>query len=154
MRALRISAVVVAAIVAGVAGCGDDDGAIRRGIGAECAADMDCAEMGQRCLTEFRGGYCGAAACVHDTDCPSGSACVTADDGLNYCFLVCADKPECNVHRSLANESNCTSSLSFVDGTMGRKVCSPPMGGTPSDAGPGASDAGPGASDAGPSDAG
>lgn len=132
----------VATMILGLAGCGDDDGAVRRGIGAECTLDTDCQEMGQRCLTQFRGGYCGAAMCMHDTDCPSGSACVTEDDGMNYCFLVCADKPECNVNRTLANESNCVSSLPLVDGTMGRKVCRPPLSGTPSDAGPGVVDAG------------
>lgn len=142
MDTLRIAMALLAATILGASGCGDDDGAIRRGIGAECALDTDCNEMGQRCLTQFRGGYCGASACMHDTDCPSGSACVTEDDGANYCFLVCADKPECNVNRSLANESNCVGSLPFVDGAMGRKACRPPLSGTATDAGPGASDAG------------
>jgi len=43
------------------------------------------------------------------------------------------------VHRDLKpeNESDCTSSLPFVDGTMNRKVCRPPNSGTPTDAGPG-----------------
>ncbi len=147
MRALGIWMVLAGGAMVAAAGCGDDDGAVARGIGAECAADMDCTEMGQRCLTQFRGGYCGESACMHDTDCPTGAACITEDDGLNYCFLTCADKPECNVHRTLANESNCVGSLTFVDGTMGRKVCRPPLSGTPSDAGPG--DAGPGGMDAG-----
>jgi hypothetical protein len=49
---------------------------------------------------------------------------------MNYCFLICVDKPDCNPRRSLENESNCTSSLTFIDGTMGRKVCNPPSGGT------------------------
>jgi hypothetical protein len=125
-----------------VGGCGDDDGteAVRRGIGDECMLEMsdgasdrgNCDEAGQVCLTEFSGGYCGARGCTADADCPEGSACVTDDGTTNYCFLICLDKPECNTERSVANESNCNSSLTFVDpgGDMGRKVCRPPLGGT------------------------
>jgi hypothetical protein len=84
---------------------------------------------GSGCLTDFKGGYCGVSPCAHDVDCPQGSACITEDNGINYCFLVCADKPDCNPHRTLENESSCNSSLTFVDGTMGRKVCRPPRSG-------------------------
>ena len=116
--------------IAAICGCGNSGSeAIRRGVGAECQRDSDCTETGQRCLTAFKGGYCGISPCTHDTDCPQGSACVTEDDGTNYCFLICVDKPECNPHRSVENESSCNSSLTFVDGTMGRKVCRPPHGG-------------------------
>jgi hypothetical protein len=112
-------------------GCGGSTSeAIRRGVGSACSASMTCTETGQVCLTQFAGGYCGVSACLHDSDCPQGSACVTDDDQVNYCFLVCADKPECNVRRSVDNESNCTSSLTFVDGALGRKVCRPPLSGT------------------------
>jgi hypothetical protein len=97
-----------------------------------------CSEPGQACLTEFKGGYCGVSGCLHDTDCPQGSACVTNDNQVNYCFLVCADKINCNLNRTADNESNCTSSLAFVDGAMSRKVCRPPNSGTATtDAGPG-----------------
>ncbi len=127
---------MAATAVLALCACGDDDGgggseAIRRGVGAECNADIPCEEEGQDCLTRFDGGYCGIDGCAADVDCPAGSACVTEDDGVNYCFLVCLDKPECNVHRDPANESNCNSSLTFVDpvGADGRKVCRPPMSG-------------------------
>jgi hypothetical protein len=70
------------------------------------------------------------AGCLHDVDCPQGSACVTNDDQVNYCFLICVDKTDCNLHRTPDNESSCTSSLTFVDGTMSRKVCRPPNSGT------------------------
>ena len=118
-------------VVAVLCSCGDGTSeAIKRGIGSECnTTDLLCSEANQSCLTEFKGGYCGKAMCVHDTDCPAGSACVTADNQMNYCFLICVDKPDCNVRRSLENESNCTSSLAFVDGTNGRKVCNPPSSG-------------------------
>lgn len=117
-------------------GCGDDDGhtseAIRRGIGAECDAELACEEEGQECLAEFAGGYCGVRDCIDDADCPAGSACVTDGTfaGVNYCFLVCIDKPDCNVNRSVDDESNCTSSIDFVDPDVeaGLKVCRPPMG--------------------------
>jgi hypothetical protein len=114
-------------------GCGDDDDggseAIRRGVGDECAVNEDCQEEGQSCLTQFSGGYCGVQDCTGDVDCPAGSACVTEDDGVNYCFLVCIDKPDCNDHRAVENESNCVSSLPFVDDSAGRKVCRPPLSG-------------------------
>ena len=77
-----------------------------------------------------QGRLCGISGCSHDTDCPQGAACVTDDNQTNYCFLICADKPDCNANRSLENESSCTSSLAFVDGAKSRKVCRPPNSGT------------------------
>jgi len=111
-------------------GCGGGSEAIKRGVGSECGANLACTESGQTCLTQFAGGYCGVANCVHDTDCPGGSACVTEDDGVNYCFLICNDKTDCNPHRTVDNESNCVSSIPFVDGTNNRKVCRPPLSGS------------------------
>ena len=111
-------------------GCGDDGGteAQKRGVGSQCAANSECTEMGQSCLTQFKGGYCGVAACTKDADCPAGSACVRHEDGMNYCFLICVDKPECNRNRTLELEANCSSSATLVEGTKGRKVCVPPSG--------------------------
>ena len=63
-----------------------------------------------------------------DSDCPAGSACVTFE-GSNYCFLVCADKPECNRYRPVEDESNCSANLEFLEDRAGRKVCVPPSGG-------------------------
>ena len=125
-----MSRILCAVVVVVICGCGGGSEAIRRGVGAECNANLACTESGQVCLTEFKGGYCGLSACLHDGDCPAGSACVTEDNQINYCFLICSDKVQCNPHRSLDNESNCTSSLTFVDGTMGRKACRPPLSGT------------------------
>ena len=114
-----------------VLGCGSNQSeANRRGVGAECTMGSDCTEAGQHCLTAFKGGYCGVAGCLHDTDCPQGSACVTDDNQSNYCFLICNTKTDCNLHRSASDESDCTSSLTFVDGAMNRKVCRPPNSGT------------------------
>lgn len=109
--------------------CSDENEANRRGVGSECNATALCSESGQMCLTDFKGGYCGISGCLHDADCPAGSACVTEDNQVNYCFLTCVDKVECNLHRSVDNESNCTSSLAFVDGANGRKACRPPSSG-------------------------
>jgi hypothetical protein len=130
--------VVGALLVALVAtGCGDDDDrgpvlspAQRAGMGAECTAatqSRDCnVQEGQTCLTQFKGGYCGEQNCSVDRDCLPGSACVE-HEGNRYCFLVCIDKPDCNATRSLANESNCSSSVKFVEGkTDAVKVCVPP----------------------------
>ena len=130
-----MSRILCGLVVVAAVGCGSGQSeAVRRGVGSECNASQMCTEMGQVCLTEFKGGYCGVSGCQHDSECQAGSACVT-ENGTNYCFLICADKPECNVKRTLDNESNCTSSLSFVDGTMGRKVCNPPSSGTGGDGG-------------------
>jgi hypothetical protein len=111
-------------------GCDDDDGgggssAISLGVGAECANDTDC-DDGQSCLS-FKGGYCGLEDCTGDIDCPSGSACVAHDDGSNYCFLVCDEKFECNLHRPVDSEANCSASIDFVDpDTTAHKACVPP----------------------------
>lgn len=111
--------------------CGDDDDdgseAHRRGVGAACDNNDDCAEKGQRCLP-FKGGYCGIADCTTDDECPAGSACVAHDDGANYCFLLCREKPDCNVHRPLDDESNCASNVSYVDGPQSLRACVPPSG--------------------------
>jgi hypothetical protein len=114
------------------AGCGDDDTeADRLGVGAQCAETADCDDTENlECLTQFKGGYCGLAGCQHDDDCPEASACILHDDGMNYCFRICADKPECNEHRDLENEANCSSTAEFVDGANGRKACVPPSSGT------------------------
>jgi hypothetical protein len=118
----------VLALVA--AGCGSNENAAnQRGIGAQCSMTSDCTTAGEICLPEFAGGYCGLSGCSHDSDCPQGSACVT-DGPMNYCFLVCVAKTDCNLHRSVDVESDCVSSLPFVDGAMNRKVCRPPESGT------------------------
>ncbi len=107
-------------------GCSDD--ANDRGVGAACTANDECTEEGQTCLTQFSGGYCGISGCAGDVDCPEGSACVTEDDGTKFCFLVCVDKADCNDNRPVESEASCVSSLPFVDGAMGRKVCRPSRG--------------------------
>lgn len=120
---------ILFALLVALCGCGSNQNqANRLGVGADCTASSECL-AGQVCLTEFKGGYCGVSSCGHDGDCPQGSACVT-DGQANYCFLVCAQKTDCNLHRTVDDESDCTSSLTFLDGTMSRKVCRPPNSGT------------------------
>jgi hypothetical protein len=119
--------------------CSDDDGgygtqADQIGVGAECRNDADCLQTGdggivQQCLTEFKGGYCGLKACQADEECPYGSACVSHEDGQTYCFRICRDKGECNLNRSVDHESNCVSSVDFVEGANGSKACVPPSSG-------------------------
>jgi hypothetical protein len=114
-----------------LAACGGGTEADRLGVGAQCAATEDCDEdIGLVCLPQFKGGYCGLTPCAGDVDCPEASACIAHDDGINYCFRLCDDKPDCNANRDLENEANCSSSATFVDGTMGRKACVPPSGST------------------------
>lgn len=127
-----LAAFVAASILATACGDDDDDSygseAQRRGLGAGCAADDDCSEPGQVCLP-FKGGYCGRRDCTADMDCPDGSACVAHDDGVNYCFLICTDKSQCNVTRSLEDEANCSSNITFVQtANASYKACVPPSG--------------------------
>lgn len=111
-------------IVALMGACGSD--ADDLGVGAQCTGNDQCdSDTMQTCLS-FKGGYCGIMGCTHDADCPDLSACIAHTDGVNYCFRTCVDKPECNANRDLENEANCSSSVTFVDGTMGRKACVPP----------------------------
>jgi hypothetical protein len=113
--------------------CGDDDDgrgteADYYGVGASCQNDDQCRDEGQVCLP-FKDGYCGIEGCTADEDCPQGSACVIYDDGNNYCFLLCRDKPDCNLNRPLDGESNCVSSITYVEGDAGHgKACEPPSG--------------------------
>jgi hypothetical protein len=129
-------------LLGAVAGCGGDDSteADRIGVGAECTVDPSAdppstcpvVEMGIQldCLTQFKGGYCGLEKCTGDAGCPEGSACVAHDDGSNYCFRVCTDKPECNRNRTAGeNESNCSANITFVDEPQNRKACVPPSSG-------------------------
>lgn len=119
--------ITVASAMSGA--CGSDappgNEAQRRGVGAACTRNEDCVEVGQTCLP-FKGGYCGVLGCSKTADCPAGSACVTHTDGKNYCFLICADKPQCNAYRSVDVEANCSSSITFADGTKSTKACVPP----------------------------
>jgi hypothetical protein len=113
------------ALMLGSAACGSDADDI--GVGAQCTMNDECNQDdgAQTCLA-FKGGYCGIMGCAHDADCPEDSACITHDDNVNYCFRICIDKAECNANRDVENESNCSSNVTFTDGTMGRKACVPP----------------------------
>jgi hypothetical protein len=120
-------------------GCGDDDGnaADRLGVGAQCAGDDDCLQshvdggLSETCLLQFKGGYCGIQDCASSDDCPAGSECVVHDDGNNYCFRTCANKPECNLHRDPENEANCSSNVDYAGATKADdpKACVPPSSG-------------------------
>lgn len=133
MTTFRCALVFVLSMLAGCGGPGTE--ADRVGVGAECTRDADCPIVACDtepcpelvCLTQFSGGYCGLADCTADVDCPNGSACVTHDDGRNYCFRLCANKPECNLHRSVEVEANCSANVVFVE-PQSAKACVPPSG--------------------------
>ena len=126
-----LSVMVVACAIAVIEACGDDESqADKVGIGAECTDDDDCTEADQTCLTEFKGGYCGKSGCTSNRDCPESSACVAHDNGTNYCFRICTDKAECNRNRTPDVESNCSSSVTFVEDATDVKTCLPPSSGT------------------------
>jgi hypothetical protein len=117
--------VLLMIVLAGGCGGGNDSDAL--GIGAECTTTDECnVDDGQSCLTDFKGGYCGRQDCTGDVDCPDDSRCVAHTDGINYCFRVCVDKSECNANRSVDNEANCSSSITFVDQPSTGKACVPP----------------------------
>jgi hypothetical protein len=129
----RLGIILIGACMALVCGmaataCSDNDAneADRIGVAAECTKTEDCSER-LECLP-FKGGYCAVRDCTADADCPYPSACVQHSDGKNYCFRLCVNKPECNVNRSVVSESNCVSSLNFVEGKKDRKACEPPSG--------------------------
>lgn len=114
------------------------------GIGGACTSDAGCASLAAAsdaitkcvdttttatslsCITTFTGGYCGKKNCTGNADCPSGSACVRHTDGINYCFLTCTEKSQCNTYRSKSVEANCSSNITFVDGNTSTKACVPP----------------------------
>ena len=133
-RCALLSAILVVPSLAGCASDGNE--ADRIGVAAECASDTDCPTVECDvepcpvlvCLRQFAGGYCGIADCVADEDCPDGSACVAHTDGQSYCFRLCANKPECNRHRSAAVEANCSSSVDFVE-PQPLRACVPPSSG-------------------------
>lgn len=124
-RSLRHRGALIA--MAFFAACTCGRAADREMIGAECTQTAECENELLTCLTQFSGGYCGKAGCAGDVDCPPGSRCVN-HLGTNFCFLECLDKPECNVNRSVANEANCSSSITRVD-SGGWKACVPPSSG-------------------------
>src|SRR5687768_15751650 len=136
----RKSALVLVPALLFIANCGDDDddgasAAQRLGVGATCVSSEDCPivrdindeEVMLECLS-FKGGYCGLEGCTSDMDCPQGSACVTHDDNVNYCFLICATKPQCNYGRPVDAESNCSANITFTDEQTDAKACVPPSG--------------------------
>jgi len=130
MRAALVAA-LVSGLVAGLslAACGGGSEADRLGIGAQCAANVDCDEaIGLYCLPQFKGGYCGLSGCALDVDCPDDSACIQHTDGIHYCFRLCVDKVDCNANRDVDNEANCSSNVTFAEGANGRKACVPPSG--------------------------
>ena len=134
MRTLVLYAVAMAVLVPS---CGDDDDGTEAdllGVGAQCSASSECLRQGDgginlACLDQFKGGYCGLEDCAGNDDCPEQSVCVAHDDGHNYCFRSCVNKPECNLNRDPDNEANCSSNVEFVEPKTSGKTCVPPSGG-------------------------
>jgi hypothetical protein len=134
---MLIAGGALAMFVSSLSGCSDDDNgpmlsqAQQTGVGAACRVDTDCAQPDAqapplKCLA-FKGGYCGLEGCTRLEDCPLGSACVAHENGTNYCFLICNDKPQCNPTRPLDAQSNCSANITFVGGgSSGSKACVPP----------------------------
>lgn len=83
-----------------------------RGAGANGAACADAAACGgQRACMPWRGGYCARARCATNSDCESGTFCVSVM-GTNVCVLEC----ESDVGRCRESEGY---ACDFVDDTGG-----------------------------------
>ncbi len=118
MTAKTVSLLLSLPLFALLAACGPT-------AGNTCTSDDDCPDE-QTCLTEFKGGYCGAKDCSSDEDCPADTFCV-AHEGTNYCFLACVEKVDCNANRPVEEESNCVANIEPVDDNDS-KACVPPSG--------------------------
>ena len=89
-------------------------------IGSPCTKSEECNdEKKLTCLTTFVSGYCGVEGCSSNSDCPTGSVCVSHKDGKKYCFQTCKEKDECK------SNASCTVNVIFTDGAQGDKVCQP-----------------------------
>ena len=133
MNAMRLLLCIT--LLAWIASCNDEDNggseASDQLIGAECTGPEDCDDEDPEtpeldCITDFKGGYCGRAGCTASEECPEGSLCADME-GSYYCFLVCTEKYQCNEHRTVDNESNCSSNIDPVEGGE-EKLCIPPSG--------------------------
>lgn len=84
--------------------------------GATCTSFADCG--GQRACLDWPGGYCARAGCASDSDCETGTFCVTAAGGTRVCALDCAtDATRCHTGISCR-------SVTAVSGAT-RQVCVP-----------------------------
>jgi hypothetical protein len=133
VRAIQTGVLVAAVLIPALllSACGEES-ANEQLIGGQCASATDCDDSNDdtpplECLTEFKGGYCGRRDCVQDSDCPDGSLCAQLE-AVNYCFLVCTVKEQCNQNRLVDNEANCSSSVDPVGGGE-QKLCIPPSAG-------------------------
>ncbi|HME91242.1 MAG TPA: hypothetical protein VKE49_07450 [Myxococcaceae bacterium] len=61
-------------------------------VGALCSTDQDCSS---RCTHngDFGTGMC-TKPCASDRDCPSGSVCISSDNGM--CAVACQNDNECS----------------------------------------------------------
>lgn len=135
MKAFRMGTAALTLLTAALSqqACSSDDNgaglseAQRHGVGAACTVNADCfvGDSHLVCLP-FKGGYCGLEGCQGSGDCPPGSSCVKHEDGKDYCFLLCTDKTQCNYTRPVEIEANCSSKITFADGTKDSKACVPP----------------------------
>ncbi|MCA9709600.1 MAG: hypothetical protein KDK70_27425 [Myxococcales bacterium] len=107
------------------------------GVAAQCQVDADCEydpdtdgePFELRCLTNFKGGYCGVVDCASHDDCPDGSACVFDDSGQNYCFRLCESDADCNQQRPSEVAATCSSSVRFAGSQdlSDARACIPPV---------------------------
>ncbi len=88
--------------------------------GAPCTQDSDCGAG--KCLTQgqtgWSGGYC-TTTCASDSDCSTGSQCVTDNQGVHRCLASCQTNQDCR------NGYACV-----ADPTTSGAVCEPYGGGT------------------------
>lgn len=79
------SIVLLGALLLGA--CGRDPGDIDGTVGNACTSDRSCDD---KCYMggDFPGGFC-SVACASDHDCPDGTFCMEAENGV--CMFSCPD---------------------------------------------------------------
>jgi len=108
MSVKRLAVVTIVAFAMLFSGCGPS-GVGRDGnvVGGPCTASGGCA-AGATCLTStmYPGGTC-SVHCASQSDCPSGSVCVT--EGGGQCVLPCSTASDCRAGYGCTDRSTPTS---------------------------------------------
>lgn len=80
-------------LISALFACGGSVGVDGNGVGGPCGDNTDCAS-GSRCLTsnDFPGGMC-VVNCAKHEDCPGGSKCIKKENGV--CLPECSLPADC-----------------------------------------------------------
>jgi hypothetical protein len=118
MKSLLAVAVCLASLVA----CGRHD---LGSASARCVATDRCTPDRPRLLDQFRAGTAGCRA-ARPTRIARSIRVRRAGDGSSYCFRICLDEARVQREPRSENESNCSASITFIDGARRAAGCIPP----------------------------